>query len=176
MNNWLNERTIFLKTLEGKEISCWVGAEMAFSEGVEPEEIWFDESVPYLQMTILYFVTKSEEIYKVRDYQADDLFGLLIEPVAKIEKWCPQDSTIWRWREVDELPLGIITSASYSLFEERLLNRINLNIVGKSINLVAGEVEMLSEGQFKIYTEDESVLVQVDGAHPKNLEQVRVVD
>lgn len=176
MDNWLNEITKSLETLEGKEVIRWVGTEMAFSEGVEPEEIWFDASVPYLQMTVLYFVTKTHEIYKVRDYQADDIFGLFIEPISKVEKWCPPEATIWRWREIAELPLGAITNTSYSLFENRLLTGVNLEIERSSLSLEAGEVEMIAEGKFKIYKEDESILIQVNGTHPAYLEQARVVD
>lgn len=152
--------------LRGAEVISWKGVEMAFTEGREGGELWDDESVPYLQMLLVDASRKDEAMFRIATEQADLLFGLSIqEPIPGANRESDWRG-IFRERTLDELPVGRISGVEVAI-ESGLIDRVTLVIGSCQIQISAGEIYEENDGTLRVVPQDESVLVQVDGAHPR---------
>jgi len=152
--------------LRGAEVTSWKGVEMAFTEGREGGELWDDESVPYLQMLLVDVSRKDGAMFRIATEQADLLFGLSVqEPIPKANRESDWKG-IFRERTLDELPVGRISRVEVAV-ENELIDRVTLFIGSCQIQISAGEIYEENDGKLRIVPKDESVLVQVDGAHPR---------
>ena len=145
---------------------------MALNESPSPDAlIWYDKSVPMLQLVALYALIDNEWI-QISTYQDDDEFGLSIESIASTpEKCCRWDDQndetfIFRWKRNCELPTGQISEVEIEQNDRNNIATVEIKILGRLIRLAAGEVHENQDQSFDIKFMDESVLVQVDGRSP----------
>ena len=168
MTSWLQDRIDDLRGFQGSSISRWVGTEMSLTVDRPGGELWDDERIPWLQMVELYCETGEGDVYRFACYQDDCEFGLFVSPVPVIEPWQPDEHSIYRWVELPYLPVGVVESVGYALYEARILSEITLAVGDHAVQMRSGEVCEQEDGVFQLHWLDESVMVQVDKRHPRS--------
>jgi len=159
-------------TLESKTIARWVGTEMALSDGCldNGPVRWEHSSVPYLQLISIDVLLTDGSIYRLTS-QADDgsgYYGLLLTSRntmdAAIE---PEVGSIFRTRDLSELPVGLASVAITEVEGPNSVLRVEIAVKRRKITFWAAEVSERDDGRFDVVGCDESILVQVDGARPR---------
>ncbi|MFO0965656.1 MAG: hypothetical protein U0793_08745 [Gemmataceae bacterium] len=165
MNEWVEQQTAFLQALTSCTVLRWQGLEMALRDaGGLPE--WQDGSMPFLQLVRLDVVLGDGGRSSVITYQNDDRWGLCRKdglPPSRLRT--DEPDSIYRWRWLDTLPTGRIGGLSVRLNEGDIAE-VKLDVEGRELRLLAGEVYERNDGSLRIVLMDESVLVQVDGRRP----------
>lgn len=161
--------------LRGAEVISWKGVEMAFTEGREGGEFWDDKSVPYLQMHLVDISRKDGAMFRIATEQADLLFGYNDrEPIPGANQESDWKG-IFRERTLDELPVGRISRLEVAV-ENELIDRVTFFIGSCQVRISAGEIYEENDSTLRIVPKDESVLVQVDGAHPRLNKRIKSND
>jgi len=181
-----------LEYLTGQEVVQWIGTEMAVIGGkqfnvwsdseslwkVEHEQVeWSHPSVPYLQFTDLDIQLSNGQAMRLLS-QLDDgtgFYGLyLVEAERMSEPSVDEASSIFRAREVVELPLGPARLEVVRQDGPTAVVEARIHIGGLEITLLAAEVHSRMDGTFDVVERDESILVQVGGARPNpSIERTR---
>ncbi len=141
---------------------------MSLTEDRPGGELWDDERTPWLQMIELYCETGKGDVYRFATYQDDCDFGLFASPVSVIQPWQSEEHSIYRWVELPYLPVGVVESVGYALFESRILSEITLVVGEQTVQMKSGEVYEQEDGAFQLQWLNESVMVQVDKRHPRS--------
>jgi len=154
------------ESLIGATISDWSGVEMALTEGCEGGEIWEHLSVPYLQMFVIEATLVSGNCFRIYTDQADTIWGLSIRegPLARGVEL--ELSGIYREGDLSYLPRGHVEDVEVTI-ADGLIRCVTIIIGVSKIQFLPGEVYEEPNGNFRIVMQDESVLVQLDGVHPK---------
>jgi len=152
--------------LIGRNVIRWVGIEMALSEGSESVPvIWQHPSIPYAQFDPLDAFLDDGSAFRFCSQMDDgsDWFG--VYSPSHVEKYLSvkpyEAGSIFRTREVAELPVGSITGVETKTDDSANVLELFLVIGGSKIRIVSGEVYETNDGSFKIGFIDESLLVQV---------------
>ena len=171
MSVWIESQLSAFQSLEGSPLTQWRAVEMALNEaGTEDGLIWYDKSVPMLQLLTL-FALIDNQWREIATYQDDDEFGLSIKPIPKIDdemrRWPSKSGelSIYRLRVPDELPRGRVSQLSVRQNGRGNIASVEFLIQDRVIQLLAGEVYETHENTFEVKFMDESVLVQVMVAH-----------
>jgi hypothetical protein len=173
-----------LSLLEGSEIVRWVGTEMAIVGGgqsnvwsesdgcwtVEDEAVeWSHPSVPFLQLTNLDIQLANGKTLRLLS-QLDDgseFNGLYLVEIETVSDSNSQaESSIFRTREIVELPVGPSKVTVLRQSGPSAIVEANISITSHTIRLLAAEVHPRTDGKFDIVEGDESILIQLDGARP----------
>ena len=152
----------------GGQSNVWSESEGRWT--VENDVIeWQHPSVPFLQLTSLDIQLASGKTLRLLS-QLDDgseFHGLYLVEIATVSELSNQaESSIFRTREISELPVG---PSKVKVLRQRGPNAIveaNISITGNTIRLLAAEVHPRTDGKFDIVEGDESILIQLDGARP----------
>ena len=169
-------KPIEVATLNGHSIARWVATEMALSEGPlgEGPILWEHSSVPYLQLISIDLQLEVGSVYRMLS-QLDDgngsgYFGLYLVIRNAIERPCAaKPGSIYRTRELSELPVGAATVAVTETLGPHAVVRMQMDVGGATISFWAAEVDERSGGCFEVLGPDESILVQVDRMRPAPL-------
>ncbi|WP_342117545.1 hypothetical protein [Pseudoduganella sp. OTU4001] len=159
--------------LSGRFITRWVGMEMALSDGVlgEGPVQWEDESIPYLQLVSIDIQLDDDTSYRLLA-QLDDgsgHYGLYLIARDKIEEPSACEvGSIFRTRDLNELPVGMASIAIEQADGPNAVLRIEIRIESQSILCWAAEVYEENDGTFRIAERDESILLQIDGVRPNH--------
>lgn len=147
--------------------------EMALSDGAygEGSVLWEHESIPYLQLTSIDVLMEDGALYRLLS-QADDgsgYYGLFLISIEALDapSTCEAGS-IFRTRELHELPVGPVTVTIAQADGPTAILRIEVNVNSRSISCWAAEVYEENDGSFRIVGSDESILLQLDGIRPNN--------
>ncbi len=166
-----------LSILDGCEVVKWIGEEMAIS-WVEPPEspeiardqVWVHESIPYLQLGYLdIHLAEGRALRLLSQLEVGDSFhGFYL---LNLDRSGPDfepssERSIYRTRELEELPLGIAKLSMVRRDGPDSVIEMELAIGKDVIRLLAAEVDELLDGTFRICEPDESILVQLNGAFP----------
>ncbi len=162
-----------LEVLEGAEVSKWFGFEKALSWVEEPEEpyqvtsvVWQHDSVPFLQLGRLDLGLSTGATLSILA-QIDSgtgYYGLyLAHGYAEADDY---SSPTARWRELRELPLGVLRLLQIRRDGPHAILEIALLVGSATVRLLAAEVEEQFDGTLRICEPDESVLVQLNGTRP----------
>ena len=176
---WSYSHHARFKNFEGCVVSKWYGAEMALNEpslgsGDKPL-IWHHDSVPFLQFGLFLHFCADAKWHSIRTFQNDQAWGIGVTksvecPLWKQENYVVMDGievpSIFRAREVAELPLGKVQSVTVKKFDSVNIAAVTFQINGCFVDILAGEVYEQADGTFSLLFEDESLLVQVDGRRP----------
>jgi hypothetical protein len=167
VGEWVEQQTAFLRALTGCVVLRWHGLEMALRDaGGDGFPEWQDDSVALLQLGRLDIVLEDGSQTSVITYQNDDRWGLYRKdglPPSRLRTNEPD--SIYRWRPLDTLPTGRIRGMSVTLNEGDIA-AVELDVEGRELRLLAGEVYEQNDGSLRVVLMDESVLVQVDGRKP----------
>lgn len=166
MSPHLQVLTSRFEGLRDTVVSSWSGVEMALTEGRQGGDVWEDSTIPYLQMLSVDLVRGDGSRFRITTEQADDLWGLSIREFTDVEEGESNWSGIFRDGALDYLPFGRISNVELTSMGG-LIDRVCLSVGRSRIQFVPGEVYEQSNGSLRVATHDESILVQVDGAHPR---------
>ncbi len=166
MSPYLQQMVHRFEVLRDAEILGWSGVEMALTEGHEGGEIWDDVSVPYLQMLHVDAMLADGSRLRISTDQADDIWGLSIHPVEDAGGCGSDWSGIYREGVLEFLPRGAVGNVELAIGND-LIEGVRLLIGASTLELSPGEIYEEPYGAFRTAMHDESVLAQVDGAHPR---------
>jgi len=94
-----------------------------------------------LQFERIYISFESNPTVSLTTYQNDTIWGLyIIEGVEKSKLPSPEINCIFREREIEEIPTGIITSTSVKCDENGDIFELGMGIDKYNISFKAGEV------------------------------------
>ena len=171
-----------IASIEGSEIIRWVGAEMALSggESVGGDDVapiqWEHPSVPYLQLDAIDLHFKDGLVLRMCSQLPDGTgyHGLmLMENIGTPLDAGEPDKTgsIFRIRELHELPPGIVKSVALQPDGSNAIIGVEFQIGAAFVRLISGEIYEQPNGTLQTIIPDESVLVQVDGRRPGEIER-----
>jgi len=166
--------------LLGFEVLEWRGREMALDQDEAERPAWRLPTVEMLQLDRLEAVGAETSIC-VTTAQNDDHFGLRVQAPWIID-WqsgfdlsVPVDGSpfaddpvsIFRDVRLPQIPVGKIGDVSVRLSEEGGdIGTVTLLVGNAVVSMRAAEVYPHLDGSIAIIDLDESILVQVEGAHP----------
>lgn len=155
-----------IEALEGVEVSQWLGLEHALSWVEEPEEpyqvtsvVWQHDSVPFLQVGRIDLRLSTGATLSI----LGQIDGMYLAHAAEDDYDYSSPTT--RWRELRELPLGVLRLLQVRRDGPYLLE-VELLVGSATVRLLAAEVEEQLDGTLRICEPDESVLVQLNGVRP----------
>lgn len=173
-----------LHYLDGQQIIRWTGTEMALVEGtqdsndddaeatgtVQPEPAqWSHPSIPFLQFINIDIQLSNGTTVRLLS-QLDDgsgYYGLYLLDDDNADVPCEEEpGSIFRTRELTELPLGIATVTVVRQDGPDAIIEARIVIDAREIRLLAAEVHLRTPGVFDIVEGDESILLQLDGVRP----------
>lgn len=137
--------------LRGSRVDSWSGVEMALRETGPQFE---DPEVEFLQL--LGLRASGDTPWTVGTYQHDTAWGLWLGADPAISDdvcW----TGIYRWRELPELPTGVIDHVDV-VVEDELVAEVSLRFGTRTLLLMAGEVHETMTGGLSYHRFDESVL------------------
>jgi hypothetical protein len=171
-----------LSDLDQQEVVGWSAHEMALAENADWEVkdsgwqvpvpgavVWSHPSVPFLQAIELVAHLADGRIFSLLS-QPDDgsaFHGLYL--LHRQAPWPPPSdsvASIYRTRELAELPVGRITTLTLRRDSTESVMEMMCTVGSKVIRFLSGEVYDRDGGRFEIVEGDESILVQVDGKMP----------
>ena len=176
---WRHNYHADFKSFEGCVVSKWYGAEMALNEpsfGSRDKALtWHHDSVPFLQFGLSLHFCADAKWYSIRTFQHEQAWGIEVIKPIKRPAWkkendlfvdCVEVPSIYREREIAELPVGKVQSVTVKKFDSVNIAAVMFQINGCLVDILAGEVYEQADGTFIVLPEDESVLVQVNGKRP----------
>lgn len=168
MTSWIKKNIERLEQLQGCVVKRWVAIEGAVRESdCNGRPQWHDESVPFLQLERLDIHLSTGEVISIITYQNNDRWGLCRDDRLDRLKLDPSTSnSVFRVRELDELPLDEIFSVEVLVDREGDISDLRLEIGDVRVRLKTGEVYEQYDGTLMISPRDESILVQVNGKMP----------
>jgi hypothetical protein len=162
--------------LDGQSILGWVGTEMALCEdadGAGPV-LWTHPGIPYLQLISVDVQLEDGLVYRMLSHfdDGDGHYGLYLIRKDTIEA-APSDEndSIYRTRELNELPIGTAAVEVNEADGPHADLRVNIVIDGHTVSCWAAEVYERNGKHFHIVEREESILIQVDGGRPGQFEQ-----
>lgn len=153
-----------IEALEGAEVSQWFGVEKALNWVEHPDDqvtsvVWQHDSIPFLHLGRLDLRLSSGATLSI----LGQLDGMYL--AHAMEDDYSYSSPTTRWRELRELPTGVLhvlqvrADGPYTL-------EVELLVGSATVRLLAAEVDQEWDGTLRIVEPDESVLVQLNGARP----------
>jgi len=126
-------------------------------------------SIPYLQFTDVDIQLATGKTLRLLS-QLDDgtgLYGLYLVEIDKVsEASITEEWSIFRRRDIPELPLGL---ARIEVLRKERANSVieaNIFIATSTIRLLSAEVHPCIQGGCDIVEGDESILIQLNGVRP----------
>jgi hypothetical protein len=161
--------------LDGQTIVKWVATEMALAEAGHHWQhvLWRHPSVPYLQLISIDVQLEDGSVYRMHSQlnqggKHKEKFGLYLEERDFIERPAnAENDSIFRTRELTELPVGVATVTATEVATPDSVVRAEIFIGGRAISFLAAEVHEREGGGLDIAMGDESILMQVDGSYPQ---------
>ena len=156
--------------LRGRRIESWVGVEWALREDVAGSGAQFhDPEVPCLQLWGLQAVFDDGALFSVCTYDHETLCGLWRNRDAEFEAKL-RNSRMWdepghgtRWRTLSELPAGEVEQVT-CFADEGVLAEVLLEVGGRPLLLMAGELYETWRDELEFHRLEESVLAFTDPA------------
>ncbi|MCX2947474.1 hypothetical protein [Lentzea sp. NEAU-D7] len=155
--------------LRGRHVTSWVGVEWALREDV-PESgphVFHDPEVPCLQLWGLQAVFDDGGVFSVCTFDHDTLSGLWRNRDPEFEAKL-RNARMWgepghgtRWRTLSELPAGEVEQVT-CYADEDVLAEVLLEIGGRPLLLMAGELYETWTDELDFHRLDESVLAFTD--------------
>lgn len=171
MNARTPDQGAALTDLNGRSIARWVALEMALSEGADGHGpvLWEHESIPYFQLVSIDIQMVDGAKYRMLS-QSDDgtgYYGLYLVSIETLDApTAYEEGSIFRTRELKELPLGLVTAIAAPVDGPDAGLRADIDIGAQTVSCWAAEVYEEGEGTFRIVGGDECILLQLDRARP----------
>lgn len=173
MSDWVDKQIKLIRTLRKSRILKWACIEMAFNEpwddgalDADSEIIWSHKSVPYLQFSVLGCLV-GDKWFCFKTYESDSVWGIYLTVESEAPVVTGERGSIYRSRELPELPIGKVHDLGVMQNESGDLTCIELlRLGGKTVSLYSGEIYAQDNGGYAVIMMDESILIQVDGRLP----------
>lgn len=150
----------------GEPVESSTGAEVAEC----PPPVWYHPSVPYLQLGYLDLHVADGRVFRLVAQLPDGTgyhgFYELFEPSPEEPQTPATAAGIFRARELDCLPLGVVHLVVVRAEGPNAVIELALQVGIDTVNLIAGEVYEELDGTLRIVEPDESILLQCNGAMP----------
>jgi hypothetical protein len=161
----VSDQLAAFREIAGNTVYGWVGVEMAIrEEGPSGLPQFEDPAIPFLQFSLLYAEFENA-VLRVGTYQNDDNWGLRCDREEAIPlDWSEEAGSIFRTRNLAELPRGLIEGIDPVLDSSGDLVEVTLRLALGTVVLRAGEVHEERGGGLRIVSPDESILVSVGPA------------
>ena len=148
-------KLVDIPKLDGLSIARWVGTEMALAGGAEEDDpvLWEHSSVPYLQLISVDIQLSDGSVYRMYSNSNDGsgYYGLYLMSRDTIDTPAsPENGSIYRTRDLVELPIGQATVAIKEVHGPDAALRVEIAVSGHSVSFWAAEVYERGEGQFDI--------------------------
>jgi hypothetical protein len=147
-----------------------MGSEDALSWNEEGEEVssvvWRHDSIPFLQFgRIDLFLSNGQTLTLLAQLDHGTGYHGLYIQIAESTDYA-YASPISRWRELNELPVGLLRIHDVRRDGPHAVIELQLRIGSDMVRLVAAEVWEDMDGTLRIVEADESILVQLNGLRP----------
>src|SRR5262245_48464124 len=154
-----------IEALEGAEVSQWFGLEDALAWVEQPDDqvtsiVWQHDSVPFLQLGRIDLRLSTGATLSI----LGQIDGMYLTHAAEDDY--DYSAPITRWRELRELPTGVIRLLQVRRDGPLLILEVELLVGSATVRLLAAEVDEQLDGTLRICEPDESVLVQLNGTRP----------
>lgn len=123
--------------------------------GAEDSPVFSHPQLNFVQATLLEFFLSDGRVIRIVTSQQDDQWNLLVRERVLGDVPPILGGSIWRRRELKELPTGLIQEVDWAPD----LERISLKIGDQLVHLKAGEVYEHMDGQVSVFERDQSVLI-----------------
>lgn len=166
-------KPVHVKKLNNHFIIKWIATEMAICDGIlgEGPVVWEDPRIPYLQLTSIDLQLEDGSVYRMLS-QLDDgtengYFGLYLVALDVLAMPYPAgNGSIYRRRELSELPVGLANVVVLENHGPNAVSRIDIIVARQRVSCWAAEVYEREDGAFEIIEPDESILLQLNGERP----------
>lgn len=166
LQRWVAVQVVTFRSLCGLSVARWVGDEMAMREvGPSGAPQFHDPAIPYLQVCPLYVEFVGGSCKEILTYQNlwPDGWGLYLDPLYDgLPDACSEPGSIFRTRELHELPTGSIDDVRVVQDNKGDIVEVRLNVHGNCVTLWSGEVYEEIDGSLRIVRPDEHVLIAVN--------------
>jgi hypothetical protein len=172
-DGWTAARVREFAQLRGRQITSWIGVEMALrEEGADGGPQFADPAVPCLQLLTLRASFADGTLVTVGTYQDDCGWGLWLRDAASDHSAGLADAAgIFRMRVLSGLPTGEVGSVE-TFLDVGVLAEVVLRVQGRPLLLIAGEMHEDIQARLVFTRCDESVLVFTDPLAAESLDWV----
>jgi hypothetical protein len=135
--------------------------------------IWEHDSIPYAQFTHVDLLLTDGRAYRLLSQFEDGtgFHGLYLCELVEIqEPKGPEAFSIYRTRELTELPKGLARVEVLRQDNPNAVIDVVLSIGSATIRLLSAEVHERWGGTFEVCERDETILVQLNGERPNPLQ------
>jgi hypothetical protein len=167
LTEYVETQRASLKGLRSTQILRWRGLEMAIDHPPDGDPIWTRPDVPCLQLARLDLYLLAKDPISLGTYQNDEVWGICVEPVASEQS---PDHPAYRWRDLEELPTGVVDAVTVTHGDEGDVEEVSLVVGGAPLLLMAAEVEPTLTEEVRFVRGDESVLAFVEPWRALDLE------
>ena len=171
-----------ISALSGTVIKRWSGVEMALGGGNEVLDefsdqdgahrttamVWEHPSIPFVQFIHLDLALSDGRVVRIiSEVEGNShIYGLhFIESEALAPETAAPKDSIYRRRELPELPTGAVRVEVAREKASSTAIDVYFHVNGAVVRLLAGEVYERDE-RFEIVEADESILIQLNGQRP----------
>ena len=153
--------------LLGLEIGSATAIEMAiFKNGPKNEPVFRDPNAPFVQLHILELSLVDGRIARFANCQNDDTFGIAVDysDNSIIDKQLSflnrgaVENPIFRLAPDLDFPKGLIINVEIQTDQKSDVTEIVISVGNKNVLLKAGEAYETNERQYKLHSQDESIL------------------
>lgn len=167
MNMWLAGQIAELKGLQGKLLKKVVIRDMAFIEREDGIHFFRHPDCPFIQAQQIYIYLDNCEVQKI---QATDEGCIFLSKVDNDEhEQLEESGSIFRLYECKEFPIGKLDSVALKQNSELDISEVLIEIDSTPILLKSGEVYEENDGNVRVCSDDESVLVFLDPEDAKGI-------
>lgn len=141
---------------------------MAFESPDEENPVWRHESVDAMQYAVVdLLIDKVWQRFHTLPGDDPHSSGIVVRDAPGTQELVEANTSINRNHLALRLPLGLIQSVETTADSYGTIGCVTMQIGQDTVSLSAGEVYESADGGYRIADFDESVLVRLNGRHPR---------
>ena len=157
-DTWVAEHVKAAQSLAGQSVRSWAADEQAIRSNADETQFDFtDPQVPCLQLTALTVESANGSITRFGNHQNNDEFGVTVTADGAALSGKAMDGYRFRW--LDELPTGLVTSVATRMSDAGDLTEIEFGFGHEVVLIVAGEIYATATTLLDFHRFDGSLLV-----------------
>lgn len=141
---------------------------MAFESPDEEKPVWRHESVEAMQCAVVdLLIDKVWQRFHTLPGDDPHSSGIVVRDAPGTQGLVEANTSIYRNQLSSRLPRGLIQSVETTADSYGTIDCVTMQIGQDIVSLSAGEVYETADGGYRIADFDESVLVRLNGRHPR---------
>lgn len=141
---------------------------MAFESPDEEHPVWRHESVDAMQCAVVdLLIDKVWQRFHTLPGDDPHSSGIVVRDAPGTQELVEANTSIYRNQLSSRLPRGLIQSIETTADSYGTIGCVTMQIGQDIVSLSAGEVYESADGGYRIADFDESVLVRLNGRHPR---------